>query len=320
MLLKEKFKPNPEVKVRFIRNPVLRLRSKKEKHEFKAKVKLKRKMILSKEYDKKRNERTTPSSLFSSANKNSRADILGFLTDIGFSSLHNVSIDPLPSKLGWIKLEKIDDEEIWMMMMGDLFGDNSATLEAMNQEITPEKLPTQKASPSPKKRDVKPSSYLLSPYMNKKTNVVPKITRLEFILGNSLFAMQGNKILTKTTAMTILDKSPGTYDLKYKEVCDLLKKLFARHLKQYGHIRHTQVSRVKQTIPKLKWKTKENFHDYGIFTMLHMETFDGGPASNLDCRLPKMFELAMEFDKTDPVEKMAIIVDAFKKREERDCI
>nr|GEW79076.1 hypothetical protein [Tanacetum cinerariifolium] len=55
--------------------------------------------------------------------------------------------------------------------------------------------------------------------------------------------------------MTILDNSPGTYDSKYKEVCDILK-------------------------------TKENFYDYGIFTMLHMETFDGGPASNLDCRLP----------------------------------
>nr|GEY02605.1 hypothetical protein [Tanacetum cinerariifolium] len=34
---------------------------------------------------------------------------------------------------------------------GDLFGDDSATLEAMNQEITPEKLPTQKENPSPKK-------------------------------------------------------------------------------------------------------------------------------------------------------------------------
>nr|GFC50367.1 hypothetical protein [Tanacetum cinerariifolium] len=112
--------------------------------------------------------------------------------------------------------------------------------------------------------------------------------------------------------MTILDNSPGTYDSKYKEVCDLL----------YGHIRHTQVAKVKHTIPKLKWKTKQNFHDRGIFTMLHIETFDGGPGLNLDCGLPinvhagKMLEPAMEFDKTDTVEKMAIIVDAFKKREE----
>nr|GFA16972.1 hypothetical protein [Tanacetum cinerariifolium] len=179
---------------------------------------------------------------------------------------------------------------------GDLFGDNSATLEAMNQEITPKKLPTQKASSSPQKRS-------------------------------------GDKILTKTTTMIILDNSPGTYDSKYKEFCDLL------------------VAKVKHTIPKLKWKAKKNFHDCGIFPMLHMETFDGGPASNLDFGLlvesqlqcdmlrrlrfkfatkillheinvhaGKMLELAKEFDKTDHVEKMAIIIDAFKKREERDWI
>ncbi|GJZ86280.1 hypothetical protein Tco_0657890, partial [Tanacetum coccineum] len=43
--------------------------------------------------------RTTPSSLFS-AIQNSRVDILSFLSGIGFSSLHNVYIYQLPSKLG----------------------------------------------------------------------------------------------------------------------------------------------------------------------------------------------------------------------------
>nr|GFB68050.1 hypothetical protein [Tanacetum cinerariifolium] len=43
--------------------------------------------------------RTTPSSLFS-AIRNSRVDILSFFSGIGFSSLHNVSIDQPPSKLG----------------------------------------------------------------------------------------------------------------------------------------------------------------------------------------------------------------------------
>ncbi|GKC82100.1 hypothetical protein Tco_1137817 [Tanacetum coccineum] len=52
--------------------------------------------------------RTTPSSLFS-AIKNSRVDILRFLTDIGFSSLHNVSIDQLPSKLGWFVVSKFEN-------------------------------------------------------------------------------------------------------------------------------------------------------------------------------------------------------------------
>nr|GEW98959.1 monothiol glutaredoxin-S4-like [Tanacetum cinerariifolium] len=49
--------------------------------------------------------RTTPSSFFS-AIKNSRVDILRFLTDIRFSSLHNISIDHLPSKLGWFAMSK----------------------------------------------------------------------------------------------------------------------------------------------------------------------------------------------------------------------
>ncbi|GKD97974.1 ulp1 protease family, C-terminal catalytic domain-containing protein [Tanacetum coccineum] len=148
--------------------------------------------------------------------------------------------------------------------------------------------------------------------------------------------------------MTILDNSPTSYDSKYKQVCDLL---FARHLKWYGHIRHSKIAKVKQTIPKLKWKTKANFYDCGIFTMLHMETFNGGHAANWDCGLPvesqlqsdilrrlrfkfamkillseinvhaeKMLELAKEFDKRDPVEKMTIIVDALKNRDQRDRI
>ncbi|GKC97566.1 hypothetical protein Tco_1167841 [Tanacetum coccineum] len=54
--------------------------------------------------------------------------------------------------------------------------------------VIPERLATRvsKLSHSPEKQRVKPSSYLLSPYMNKTTKVLPKITRLEFIVGNSL--------------------------------------------------------------------------------------------------------------------------------------
>ncbi|GJX73459.1 ulp1 protease family, C-terminal catalytic domain-containing protein [Tanacetum coccineum] len=170
-------------------------------------------------------------------------------------------------------------------------------------------------------------------------------------MGRVVWLLKALTCLTKTTAMTILDNSPRTYDSKYKEVCDLLKKLFARHLKEYGHIRHAKIAKLKQTIPKLKWKTKVNFHDCRIFTMLHMETFNGGHASSFDCKLPaesqlhrdmlrrlrfkfvtkillheinvlaeKMLELAKEFDKIDHVEKMAIIIDAFKNRGEHRSV
>ncbi|GJS19805.1 hypothetical protein Tco_0448437 [Tanacetum coccineum] len=58
---------------------------------------------------------------------------------------------------------------------------------------TPQRVVT---PPSSKKRVVKPSSYLISPYMNKKTKVISLIKKLEFVLGNSLFAMQGDKFET----------------------------------------------------------------------------------------------------------------------------
>ncbi|GJU65133.1 ulp1 protease family, C-terminal catalytic domain-containing protein [Tanacetum coccineum] len=321
--------------------------------------------------------------------------------------------------------------------------------ESIASPVTPERLATRvsKLSPSPEKRRVKPSSYLLSPYMNKTTKVLPKITRLEFIVGNSLFAMRGDKIehvfetssglekvfgirlnmetlapglwieanvvdcwgevlnyedrfrkagslsrhfsplatlsmfdgtyatdeerwenfsaqvsaqfkdnvnglalngidlaffpiclsghfyvvvfsLTKTTSMTILDNSDSgaTYDSKYKQACDLLAKIL-----------------------KMKWKTKTNFRDCGIFTMLHMESYSGQTASTWDCGLvsesklqcdmlrrlrfkfatkillheinvhaPKMLELAKEFDKLDSREKLSIVVEAAKNRGERE--
>ncbi|GJY83643.1 ulp1 protease family, C-terminal catalytic domain-containing protein [Tanacetum coccineum] len=81
--------------------------------------------------------------------------------------------------------------------------------------------------------------------------------------------------ITNTTSMTILDNmdSGATYDSKYKQPCDLLKKLFASHLRLYGHERHSKIGRLKARIPKLKWKTKANVKDCGIFTMLHMESY-----------------------------------------------
>ena len=56
---------------------------------------------------------------------------------------------------------------------------------------TPERVVTRS---SPKKRTVKPSSYLSSPYENKPTKVIAMVQRIEFELGNSLFAMQGDKM------------------------------------------------------------------------------------------------------------------------------
>nr|GEW88438.1 hypothetical protein [Tanacetum cinerariifolium] len=244
-------------------------------------------------------------------------------------------------------IDAITDEYLY----GDLFGDNYMRMEVSNQGLpTPDRMPTRASnvSTSPGKRIVKPSSYFLFPYMNKKTKVVPKITRMEFSVGNSLFAMLGDKIqnlclmvhcllmmtngeasqiklrlslkamkmvwlfkaLTCTTSMTILDNSVVNYDTKYKEVCNLLKKLFVRHLKLYGHSRYgtdcglsvesgLQCDMLRRL--RFKFATKILLHEINVHSK-------------------KMLELANEFDKVDSLERMAIIIEAVKNREERDRI
>ncbi|GKA25482.1 peptidase S8/S53 domain-containing protein [Tanacetum coccineum] len=97
---------------------------------------------------------------------------------------------------------------------------------------------------------------------------------------------------TKTTAMTILDNSPASYDSKYKQVCDLL---------DCGLPVESQLQRDMLRRLRFKFAMKILLHEINV----HAE---------------KMLELAKEFDKKDPVEKMAMIVDALKNREQRDRI
>ncbi|GJU80508.1 hypothetical protein Tco_1282873 [Tanacetum coccineum] len=94
-----------------------------------------------------------------------------------------------------------------------------------------------------------------------------------------------------------------------------LKKLFARHLKEYGHIRHAKIAKLKQTIPKLKRKTKRD-----MLRRLRFKFVTKILLHEINVLAEKMLELAKDFDKIDPVEKMVIIIDAFKNREERERI
>ncbi|GKG01663.1 hypothetical protein Tco_0306368 [Tanacetum coccineum] len=129
------------------------------------------------------------------------------------------------------------------------------------------------------------------------------------------------------------------------------KKLFTRHLKEYGHDRRTKIAKLIPKIPKLKWRTKGNYQDCGIFTMLHMESYNARPVANWDCGLvaesglqldmprrlrfkfatkillheinvhaQKMLDLAKEFDKLQFDEKVSIIIHALNNRKERDRI
>lgn len=41
---------------------------------------------------------------------------------------------------------------------------------------------------------------------------------------------------------------------------------------------------------KLKWNTKKNFVDCGVFLMRHMECYEGQKPQNWDCSIPKETE------------------------------
>nr|GEU39144.1 hypothetical protein [Tanacetum cinerariifolium] len=206
----------------------------------------------------------------------------------------------------------------------------SGRMEVLNQgPLNPKRMPTRASNvcPNPRKRVLKPSSYLLSPYMNKKTKVVPKITSLKFILGNSLFVTQGDNIedvfeirLNMETISlglwidanvidcwdAILNHEERFPDAELKS----RKYFFARHLKLYGHNRHAkdcglvvelelQYDMLRQL--RFKFATKILLHEINV----HAEN---------------MLELANEFDKVDSLEKMWIIVEVVKNKEQRNRI
>ncbi|GKC78550.1 hypothetical protein Tco_1129324 [Tanacetum coccineum] len=117
--------------------------------------------------------------------------------------------------------------------------------------------------------------------------------------------------LTSTTSMTILDNSVANYDTKYKEVYDLLKNLFTRHLKLYGHNRHGTIDCGLSMESGLQCDLLRRLRfKFATKILLH----------EIIVHSKKILELANEFDKVDSLERMAIIVEAVKNREERDRI
>ncbi|GKB17252.1 ulp1 protease family, C-terminal catalytic domain-containing protein [Tanacetum coccineum] len=210
-----------------------------------------------------------------------------------------------------------------------------------------------------------------------------RVSKLEFIVGNSLSAMRGDKIEHVFETSVGLEKvfgirlnmetlAPGlwidanmvdcwgevlNYEDRFRKVGSLSRHFFPTScitLSMFDETYATDEERWKNflaqvsaqfkdnvnglalngidlaKILKMKWKTKINFRDCGIFTMLHMESYSGQTASTWDCGLvsesklqcdmlrrlrfkfstkillheinvhaPKMLELAKEFDKLD---------------------
>ncbi|GJS36735.1 hypothetical protein Tco_0535117 [Tanacetum coccineum] len=150
-------------------------------------------------------------------------------------------------------IDCIPDEYLY----SDLFGQNLVTTKVLNQgPPTPDRMPT-RASKTKSMFDGTLTSH------NDKWESFSNQVKAQFKGNEGGLALEG------------ID----------------LKKMFAHNLKLYGHNMHALVARLKHKIPKLKWSTKGNFHDCGIFTMLHMESSNGGTTANWDCGLPVELQL-----------------------------
>nr|GEX01299.1 hypothetical protein [Tanacetum cinerariifolium] len=154
---------------------------------------------------------------------------------------------------------------------------------------TPDRLPNRAshASASPGKQILKSSSYLLSPYMNQRKKVIPKITKLELIIRNSLFSIH-NLCLTEPWLLIMLNEKAFLIKLRIS-LSAIKKKLFARHLKLYGHNRHAKdCGLVGESRLQLDMLRRLHFK-FATKMLLH----------EINVHVQKMLDLANEFDKLD---------------------
>lgn len=64
------------------------------------------------------------------------------------------------------------------------------------------------------------------------------------------------------------------------------KSLFVNHLHTFNHPAYEKIRKINRpSVMAIKWKTHENGQDCGVFTMMHMEQFNGQVVSKWDCGL-----------------------------------
>nr|GEU97477.1 hypothetical protein [Tanacetum cinerariifolium] len=251
-----KYKSKPKVKNNVkLEVPILRSRS-KCKPEVKAKAYV-RVLKSNENFRRISKEKHDGGNVSNRDNDNDHLNIDDDLNDkepmssnpsFGFSKVNLDDFDKQLSSSGeeYGILSTPESYTQWLERNADLVGemidsitDEVTYLVTMEvRRLTPDKMATRasKVSLSPKKRIVKPSSYLLSPYMNKKTKVVPKITRLEFTIRNYLFAMQGDKM------EKVFESNSGEF-IVYGVSLDMETLAPARHFSNTGCITKSMFDR-----------------------------------------------------------------------------
>ncbi|GJY39203.1 hypothetical protein Tco_0425567 [Tanacetum coccineum] len=86
-----------------------------------------------------------------------------------------------------------------------------------------------------------------------------------------------------TGKVVIIDnsESDATYEGKYKDNVEFVRSVFGRHLLMYQNTNADKILTVakKPTILKMKWKTKKEKIDCGLYMIMHMELYEGSTAA-----------------------------------------
>ncbi|GJS50772.1 peptidase C48, SUMO/sentrin/Ubl1 [Tanacetum coccineum] len=86
--------------------------------------------------------------------------------------------------------------------------------------------------------------------------------------------------LLKANAVILDNEKHDDYN-KYKEVFDSVKVLFLKYLQKHQNPCVEKLSKDKPAkVLKMKWKTKKNKIDSGLYMMMHMELYQGESTTN----------------------------------------
>ncbi|PWA73621.1 hypothetical protein CTI12_AA263590 [Artemisia annua] len=87
----------------------------------------------------------------------------------------------------------------------------------------------------------------------------------------------------KNGSFRVIDNSSNGTDFeeRYKGVPEEIKKVLVAYLDQVEHPKTERIRNTKQIRMQMKWRTKNNHVDCGVFLMLHMESYHG--FKNWDC-------------------------------------
>nr|GEY09643.1 ulp1 protease family, C-terminal catalytic domain-containing protein [Tanacetum cinerariifolium] len=181
---------------------------------------------------------------------------------------------------------------------------------------TPQRVVTRS---SPTKSIVKPPTYMSFPYMNKRTKVTSLIQRLEFVLGNSLFAMQGDKYETVFQTRSSQDLSSVRLNMETlaprlwidSNVIYYWWKVFSDEISAQFKHDVSSISLSEVYLAFFPIYASEHFY----VVVFHLKS----PSAMIILDNKKMFDLAFKFEsENEEQRRISIIVNAIKNRDERD--